>query len=95
MKTGVAACALIMGFLLGVSGLIMTITGANDANIAPEEVLLAEGRGVSSPLLDIIGPVFLGVGVASILAGVSMCMYSSYPTKRGQAARAAAANRGL
>lgn len=92
--TGVAACALIMGFLLGVSGLIMTITGANDANIAPEEVLLAEGRGVSSPLLDIIGPVFLGVGVASILAGVSMCMYSSYPTKRGQAARAAAANRG-
>jgi len=91
--TGVAACALIVGLLLGVAGLIMTITGANDANIAPEEVLLAEGRELSSPLLDIIGPVFLGVGVASLIAGVSMCMYARYPTRRGQPARAAA-NRG-
>lgn len=91
--TGVAACALIFGLLFGVAGLIMTITGANDANIAPEEVLIAEGRDTSSPLLDIIGPVFLGVGVASLIAGVSMCMYARYPTRRGQAARAAA-NRG-
>jgi len=91
--TGVAACALIFGLLFGVAGLIMTITGANDANIAPEEVLIAEGRDTSSPLLDIIGPVFLGVGVASLIAGVSMCMYARYPTRRGQGARAAA-NRG-
>jgi len=87
--TGVAACALILGVLLGVAGLIMTITGANDANIAPEEVMLEQGRELSSPLLDIIGPVFLAVGVASLIAGVSMCMYARYPTRRGQAARAA------
>jgi len=92
-NSGVAACALIFGLLFGVAGLIMTITGANDANIAPEEVLIAEGRDTSSPLLDIIGPVFLGVGVASLIAGVSMCMYARYPTRRGQGARAAA-NRG-
>lgn len=90
--TGIAACALIMGALFGIAGLIMTITGANDANIAPEEVLIAEGRGVHSPLLDIMGPIFLGVGVASLIAGVSMCMYARYPTRR--AARATAANRG-
>jgi len=40
--TGVAACALVFGVLFGVAGLIMTITGANDANIAPAEVLEAE-----------------------------------------------------
>jgi len=91
--TGVAACALVFGVLFGVAGLIMTITGANDANIAPAEVLEAELGEVGSPLLDIIGPVFLGVGVASLIAGVSMCMYARYPTRRGQAARAAA-NRG-
>ena len=90
---GVAACALVFGVLFGVAGLIMTITGANDANIAPAEVLEAELGEVGSPLLDIIGPVFLGVGVASLIAGVSMCMYARYPTRRGQAARAAA-NRG-
>lgn len=88
-----AACALVFGVLFGVAGLIMTITGANDANIAPAEVLEAELGEVGSPLLDIIGPVFLGVGVASLIAGVSMCMYARYPTRRGQAARAAA-NRG-
>jgi len=88
--TGVAACALVFGILFGVAGLIMTITGANDANIAPAEVLEAERGEVGSPLLDIIGPVFLGVGVAALIAGVSMCMYARYPTRRGQAARAAA-----
>ena len=88
--TGVAACALVFGVLFGVAGLIMTITGANDANIAPAEVLEAERGEVGSPLLDIIGPVFLGVGVAALIAGVSMCMYARYPTRRGLAARAAA-----
>ena len=59
----------------------MTITGANEANIAPQEVLEAEGRGADSPLLDIMGPVFLGVGVAALIAGVSMCMYARYPMR--------------
>jgi len=79
--TGVAACALVFGLLFGVAGLIMTITGANEANIAPQEVLEAEGRGADSPLLDIMGPVFLGVGVAALIAGVSMCMYARYPMR--------------
>lgn len=85
--TGVAACALVFGLLFGVAGLIMTITGANEANIAPQEVLEAEGRAQDSPLLDIIGPVFLGVGVAALLAGLTMCMYARYPMRRDPAAR--------
>jgi uncharacterized membrane protein len=78
--TGIAACALILGLCLGVSGLIMTITNLNNANIAPpEEITDSES---SSPIMDILGPVFLGVGVASLIAGVSMCMYARYPLRR-------------
>jgi len=82
--TGVAACALIFGIIFGVCGLIMTITGANDSNIAPEDVMLKEGRELSSPWLDIVGPIFLGLGIAALIAGVSMCMYARYPPTRNR-----------
>ena len=68
----------------------MTITGINHGNRAPEEVLDPED---DSPLLDIMGPIFLAVGVASLIAGVSMCMYARYPPVRRNLAGRAAANR--
>jgi len=69
----------------------MTITGINHGNRAPEEVI--EDQGGDSPLLDIMGPIFLAVGVASLIAGVSMCMYARYPPVRRNLAGRATANR--
>jgi len=66
----------------------MTITGINHGNRAPEEVTRDD-----SPLLDIMGPIFLAIGVASLIAGVSMCMYARYPPVRRNLAGRATANR--
>jgi len=75
--TGVAACALIFGLLVGVAGLVMTIQATRD--ILPEDLESPEAK---ASVLPILGPIFLAIGVFFLLTGISMCMYARYPMRR-------------
>jgi len=86
--TGLAACALVLGVCLGVSGLIMTITSQNNERPPEADVDAMTGEPLD-PTIDILGPVFLGIGIVALLIGVSMCMWARYPPRTNQRSRAA------